>query len=254
GHSLRSPLITWVGITGGALTLLSNLQGLLDLARWAEWLVGMWRAAITLVITTLVELTGVKVTGVAASMIAMAIFVSLIAIGARLEDQVKGAKGESSPVRRANVFNMRVLIAVGLYVLQVGLVSLAGYLPWLIDNDPFVTYTFIGLCYLLYCGAIVVGLKGWPLWSALIVAGSMIGFSFVFGQANYAGQPNLSEPVSTAIAGAFAIVCGLIVVAIAPPVTFTRRVIFLSLGVAFVVALSELSQMGLSLVPRVAAS
>jgi hypothetical protein len=36
------PLIAWVGIVGSAITLFSNLQGVLDMADWARWIVAHW--------------------------------------------------------------------------------------------------------------------------------------------------------------------------------------------------------------------
>src|SRR5262245_48103313 len=42
-RTLRYQALTWVGIIGGAITLFSNLQGVLDLADWAHWLVEHWQ-------------------------------------------------------------------------------------------------------------------------------------------------------------------------------------------------------------------
>jgi TIR domain len=36
---LRYEVLTWVGIVGGAITLFANLQGVLNLADWAHWIV-----------------------------------------------------------------------------------------------------------------------------------------------------------------------------------------------------------------------
>lgn len=242
--------MTWLGILGGALTLLSNLQGILDLAKWADWLTVKWSELVTPIVSGLIELSGIKVSTDASSMIAMALFVSFIAIGARIENEFKGTAHESWPIRWGNVFNSRVLLATVLYALEVALITLTAYIPVVALVYVNFPYAFIGLCYALYCGAIIIGLKDWPLWTSVVVAICMICFSFIFGFSAYLpGQPNVSEAASTAIAGASAVVCGFIVVALAPPLAFTKRVIFMVVGVASVVTLSQLSRIGVTATP-----
>ncbi len=40
--TLRYQALTWFGIIGGAITLFSNLNGVLNLADWARWLTSHW--------------------------------------------------------------------------------------------------------------------------------------------------------------------------------------------------------------------
>lgn len=249
-QTFKHSVLTWLGIMGGALTLLSNLQDILDLAKWADWLVLKWQELVTPIISGLIGLFGIRVSVVATSMIAMALFVSLIAVGARIENEFKGAAQERWNVRWKNVFNRRVFVATALYLLQGALITLPVFVPLAEQLYARFPYTFLAVCYVLYCGAIVIGLKGWPLWTALVVAASMVGFSFVFGySAHEAAPPNVSETASTAIAALCAVACGLIVVSIAPPLAFTKRVIFLVVGVVSVVGLSALSKWNISATP-----
>ena len=44
GASVRSEVLMWFGIVGGAITLFTNLRGVLQLADWARVLVDNWRA------------------------------------------------------------------------------------------------------------------------------------------------------------------------------------------------------------------
>ena len=249
-QTFKHSVLTWLGILGGALTLLSNLQDILDLAKWADWLILKWRELVTPVVSGVIEVFGIRVSIVATSMIAMALFVSFIAVGARIENEFKGAAREAWPVRFENVFNSRVLIAAALYLLEGVLITLPAFVPLAAQLYVRFPYPFLAVCYVLYCGAIVIGLRGWPLWASLVVAASMVGFSFVFGySAHETAPPNVSETTSAAIAGLCAIACGLIVVGIAPPLAFTKRVIFMVVGVVAVIGLSELSHRGISATP-----
>lgn len=249
-QTFKHSILTWLGILGGALTLISNLQGILDLAKWADWLILKWRELITPLISGLIELFGIRVSVSANSMIAMALFVSFIAVGARIENELKGAARESLSVRWENVFNRRVLIATALYLLQVMLSILPAFLPFAAEVYVRFPYLYLMANYVLYCGAIIIGLRGWPLWTSIVVALSMVGFSFIFGYSVYeTGTPNVSETASSAIAALCAIACGLIVVGIAPPLVFTKRVIFMVVGVATVIGLSELTHWGISATP-----
>jgi len=244
-QAFKHSILTWLGILGGALTLLSNLQGVLDLAKWADRLILIWSELVTPIISGLIELFGIRVSTEANSMIAMAIFVSFIAIGARIENSVNNKTWENWPVRWKNIFNGRVLLATALYFLEFFLIVMATYVPIVAKTYLTFPYFFIAIFYALYCGAIITGLKGWPLWTSVIVAISMMGFSFIFGHSTHAvGQPNVSESASAAIACVCAVLCGFIVVGIAPPVAFAKRVIFMAFGFLSIIALSKISQLG----------
>lgn len=222
----------------------------MDLAKWADWLIVKWSELVIPIVSVLIGLSGIKVLIAHASMIAMAFFVSFIAVGARIESGFRREARERWPVRWGNIFNKRVFIATILYVLECILVIFTSYEPKLYQFYISFPYLYIAVCYILYCGSIVVGLKGWPLWTSIIVAISMVGFSFVFGYSAYeAGQSNVSVAVSSAIAGACAILCGLIVVGVAPPLAFTKRIVFMMIGVISVIGLSQLSRWGITATP-----
>lgn len=249
-QNFRHSILTWLGILGGALTLLSNLQGILDLAKWADWFVQKWAELVTPIVSGLVALFGVRVSIEATAMIAMALFVSIIAVGARIENEFKGAEREVWPARWTNVFNIRVLIGTVIYLLQGILVTLPAFMPLAAKLYIRFPYPFLAICHAMYCGAIVVGLRGWPFWASLVVAASMVGFSFVFGHSTHeTASANVSDAASVVIAALCAIACGLIVVGIAPPLAFTKRVIFMVVGVLSVIGLSQLSHWGVSASP-----
>jgi len=238
----RYSIWSWFGIVGGALTLLSNVQTIFELAKWADWLVQKWGSLITPLIYVFTKPFDVRLSAGASSMIAMAVFVSFVALGARLENNLKNGGGENHPASWGNVLNRRVLIATALYLIQVLLVTAA--INFRAFGNIVLLYprTFVAACYILYCVAIVIGLRGWSLWTSLTVALCMLGFSAIFAYSAHGDfQPNVSDTASSIIAGIGAIMCGFVVVGIAPPIAFTRRVLFIIVGVAFLVSLSWLS-------------
>ncbi len=247
---LKHCMLTWLGILGGALTLLSNLQGVLDLAKWADYLVSKWATVAASAVQSLTETFDIRVSAEANSMIAMALFVSFIAVGARVENEFKVEKREVHPVVWSNIFNRRVLLALVLYTADVVILSLPAFLY--VAASTYLAYpsAYIGVCLFLYCAAIVVGLRGWPVWTAVVVAISMLGLSFIFAYSSGSlMEPNVSETASTTIAAVCAILCGLIVVGLAPPLAFTRRIIFMMVGVAAVVLLSQVNHLGIAATP-----
>ncbi|MDQ0562303.1 hypothetical protein QO004_004108 [Rhizobium mesoamericanum] len=92
---LKHCMLTWLGILGGALTLLSNLQGVLDLAKWADYLVSKWATVTAAAVQWLTGIFDIRMSSEANSMTAMALFVSFIAVGARIENEFKVEKREA---------------------------------------------------------------------------------------------------------------------------------------------------------------
>jgi hypothetical protein len=45
--SLRGPILSWLGIVGGAITIFGNLEALVDMAEWARWIVSRWHDLIS---------------------------------------------------------------------------------------------------------------------------------------------------------------------------------------------------------------
>tara|TARA_E500000318_G_scaffold72204_1_gene66847 strand:+ start:326 stop:1084 length:759 start_codon:yes stop_codon:yes gene_type:complete len=244
--SIKHSAFTWIGILGGVLTLLSNIQGILDLAKWADWVIVLWRDLLTVTISNLIHLFGIQIFPTATSMIAMALFVSFIGAGARIENKLKLKTKENWPILWENIFNKRMLLAISLYSLHIILATLSLHVQNIVTFYLAHPYTLTVVFHFLYVASIVIGLRGWPLWSSLTVALSMILFSFIFRYSTYTtADPNISETASTIIAGTFAVFCGLIVVGIAPPIAFTKRIIFMVIGVFILTILSQINKLNI---------
>lgn len=201
-------------------------------------------------VSSLIEFVGIRVSNDAASMITMAVFVSLIAIGARTENEFKGPNREIWAIKWSNIFNINIIIGIIFYLSQIALFKLLFISPYITKIYTNFPLCFVLFSYFLYLSSIVVGLRGWPLWASLTVAISMIGFSFIFGYNDHAATtPDISETTSAIVATFFAVACGLTVVAIAPPLAFTRRIIFMVVGVLFIVLLGKINNYGITASP-----
>lgn len=129
-HAFKHSIWTWLGILGGALTLLSNLQGILDLAEWADWIISKWQKLIMPAVSSLIKFVAIRVSNDAASMIVMAIFVSFIAIGARTENEFKGKNREIRAIKWSNIFNINIYWDDVIYISQIILIKLIFLFPY----------------------------------------------------------------------------------------------------------------------------
>lgn len=238
-------LFSWFGILGGALTLFSNLQGFLDFTAWAEWLTEIWALYVVSVWDVVFERFDLKLETQALMMMTMAIFVSCLALGARLSGP---GQSENWPPGWNNILHWNVPIAVVLYLLASLSPQLYYQFPIFGEVTQLGWLILVGVGWFGYVCAILVGLSRWPRLHAFVVAVAMLVISEIFGGAPLRDQvaPNVSELVSVTLALAFAIISGLIVLGIAPPRAFVRRLIFTLVGVALLVTMSEISKLGLS--------
>jgi hypothetical protein len=79
-----SASLSWVGITGGAITVFSNLETLFKLADWAGWLVNTWRRWLTFVWDFLLVRFPFDLTVSTRFQMTMAFMIICVAVGARL--------------------------------------------------------------------------------------------------------------------------------------------------------------------------
>jgi len=118
---LPSQLISWLGILGGALTIVSNLEGVLTLSNWAHVVISGWSGWMERVWSALLGPFGV---GVPSAFVlawwTVSLFLLAIAVGARLSG------GRSGSVHKLLQFSLSrvdvellvlVLILVGVLVI-----------------------------------------------------------------------------------------------------------------------------------------
>jgi hypothetical protein len=242
----KSAILSWFGIAGGALTAFSNLQGVLDLAAWANWLCAAWARAIYFLWTPVSTMLGIRLDSGSTLMISMAVFVSVMAVSSRF-NRPKTDSNSLSFIQR--VFNAHVLIAIVLYCSYVFAVIFAlrneHLIEIFIENQSIILI----LGHLIYMTSIVIGLKNWPFSSAFFVAISMVALSYIFlsGRPSLEQIPTVSESVSSLVALVFSVLCGLVVVGVADPSRFAKRLIFLWTGLSMLIALNYLSDLGMDI-------
>src|SRR5262249_41526888 len=87
-HSLSRPLI-WIGIVGGAITLFTNLSGILSLADWASELIQQWQALNRIFWELVFGLINVKISKEVVPVISITAIVALLGVGIIVSERTK---------------------------------------------------------------------------------------------------------------------------------------------------------------------
>tara|TARA_X000001316_G_C920539_1_gene34724 strand:+ start:679 stop:1446 length:768 start_codon:yes stop_codon:yes gene_type:complete len=248
---VKSTVLSWFGISGGALTLLSNLSGVLELADWVRWLTNLWSECLARAWDWVQSATNLNLNPAAKYQITMALFVICIAAGSRLGVGSERPKEGAWSTAIQKLLRVHVGIAICLFAMSaLGVLFAADILaPWPTDRWlwPAYNYLLVGL----YMLAIFVGLAEWPRSCAATVAVSMVLISIVFQSflEGIEGSSAAEDTVSFLLGNGAAIVCGLIVLMVAPARRFTYRLLYVMVGLAILIGLNELSKLGFKLSP-----
>ncbi|MDX1562835.1 MAG: hypothetical protein R3305_07895 [Gammaproteobacteria bacterium] len=88
---LPSQVISWLGILGGAITIVSNLESVLTLSQWARLVVSNWSAWVAMAWSSLLALFGASTpSDQVLAWWTLSIFLLATAVGARLTSGVAG--------------------------------------------------------------------------------------------------------------------------------------------------------------------
>ena len=87
-----STSLSWMGITGGAITVFSNLETLFKLADWARWLVDTWQHWLTLVWDLFLVRFPFDLTSDTRFQMTMAFMIICMAVGAQLSTTRRGVR------------------------------------------------------------------------------------------------------------------------------------------------------------------
>lgn len=86
-RTLRLQLLTWAGIVGGAITLFTNLRGLVVLADWARWIVTHWQEWTHNFWNVAFGWIGIHLPPSVTPIVSLTVFVALLVIGTVLRSR-----------------------------------------------------------------------------------------------------------------------------------------------------------------------
>jgi len=247
GRTLKYQALTWVGIVGGALTLFSNLKGVLELARWARELTAQWRGWTAAFFEVALKYAGIPFNKAYTPQLSIACFGIMLAIGARRSASVD----ESSAQRRLSITITLLAFVIFCLVTVVGFTredqnwakywTRFGYgVPMALlllayRKTPVTVITFCGLFlgayFLLFDSPTVVV---YPIWWMPPWFGSYPSLDRII----LTGQTML--PPVIAIFGAVYFLPSIMLM-ICPLGPLTKRLTFVSIGFLILVVLNQLS-------------
>ena len=242
----RYELLTWFGIVGGALTLFGNLSGVLKLADWARVLVDHWKEWTHAFWVWAFGWLGIHVPPYWSPVLSFLLFWALLTIGQRSNLKAQSQLNRLKINIKVRDFGGQcVIIFFWMYmVLCVLMVMYEG-----IEKSTAFGITLIILWSITL--SIVIAVFARQRLHATISAVLFFGaFSFI------TLMPLTQLDVSSAQFGFSSVLVGptvlllawfapLILLSVAPAKAISRRLIFLALGLLLLIALNELSKLGL---------
>ncbi|GAA6212684.1 hypothetical protein NBRC116602_24250 [Hyphomicrobiales bacterium 4NK60-0047b] len=250
--SIQGSILTWLGISGGIITMFSNFQTLINLADWARVISTKWASFINCLWSHFFHFFKIEIHVTAQFQITMALAMVSMAIGAYLTNSVSSSVKEEWSLRASNVFRKNILLAVLLFCLAIFLGNnVISFVNW--SEHPAIYFSiFVYVFYVVYGLSIFVGVSHWPLRAGITATFSAIFFSVVFQKAAET-LPSFEKghDLNSVLIGAgFSILAAILTLLIAPPIQFAKRLIFLLLGIFILLGMNELSKFEIDLTPN----
>jgi hypothetical protein len=232
-QSLVATVVSWLGIVGGALAILGNLQTAFSLSDWTRGLGSHWQGWMLLIWGDYLGLSHVFPNASFFLVDVPFVFcLSLIAVASRFAPG-SGQDDVSVHRRLYSLIAGAALLAM-LYVL----------VAYVLDHGYTLSLTFV---FAIEWLVVFLMLSHWPYKLALLSASAtMVLLTLMLIAGNDTTPPTHMDLV---IEVALMIAAGAVVVFVARPAVFTRQICFLLFLVAVLVAVSELSKLGISLEP-----
>jgi len=240
-------VLTWVGIVGGAVTLFGNLDAVLKLADWARLLVRHWKEWTHAFWVWAFDWLGIHLPPEWTPLLSFLLFGSLLTIGQAIKfgNAIKAQpiadkyQGKAFQLISWRTFFCTVLILIGTAVWtypysQFSIADLATkVLPWQ-------TMIFVPQ-------VIILVLFARHRLHAAVVACLMATFFHII---TIIPQISINiRPNEALVFSLFVVICisPVILLSAAPGKAISRRLIFLAIGLLLLIALNELSKLGLDL-------
>jgi len=234
----RYEVLTWVGIVGGALTLFTNLSAVLKLADWARVPVEHWKEWTHAFWLWMFGWLGIHLPPEWTPILSFLLFWSLLTIGQAIQFK---SKIKNQPIKDEYQGKSFKLISKQTFACTVLLLLLSILVPFPNRIEGIPLYCFIPASipvvfarHRLYA-AVVTGLMA--IFFILLALGPFISFA-------KAGKVHVGDPLTLLL---LVVMCisPLILLLAAPAKAISRRLIFLALGLLLLIALNELSKLGL---------
>jgi hypothetical protein len=232
----KSEALTWIGIVGGAITLFSNLSGLLNLADWARTLVTHWHEWSHAFWSYIFYWLGIKleIDPLAAVALSFLAFSLMLVIGLNLSTRIRGGiKSEVTLQRRLTLF------------------SLWSLTPWLM----FLLLAFLGVesIFSMVSALIAIVLPIFPPFLVvreklkLAICILLFAFFSVCIQITPLAISSTTEAILGAITGFFLLFQPMIsfVLLFTPIAPLLRRLVFLTIALLLLITFNEISKINL---------
>jgi TIR domain len=261
-------VLTWIGIIGSAITLFSNLSGVVNMADWARQFVVHWHEWNRLIWEWLFSWIRVTLPKEFAPIISFIAFVTILVIGINLSQRFKSSAAGTS--HSGIVIRKKLkhwLIGILLYPVY-------GVAVLYISNVASIPLTFLTVCVLLIVFPLTYLLyvcqdRGWVLVSSLffvVIGICLLVYPLVYQisacQASaydafmeggyiyptYVESMNHCENINTTFFSSISVLFQMLwmaVIIFSPLQQLTRRLGFVVLGVLTLVGLSEISKLDL---------
>jgi hypothetical protein len=110
---VRFQLLSWLGVIGGALTILNQMQGFVRFAEWLQWLLANWYWATHAFWAQLAAAIGVPMPAALSPILTFSAFVGSLIIGARLRPLRYEPLGKPTWKRRLLLIGFKLALTVG---------------------------------------------------------------------------------------------------------------------------------------------
>src|SRR5262245_18261153 len=265
----RYELLTWVGIVGGALTLFTNLGAVLKLADWARVLVQHWKEWTHAFWVWAFGWLGIHLAPEWTPVLSFLLFGSLLAIG----QAVKCNTAITAHTFEDKYNGKSFQLASSWRTISVVVVMVLCLLLWL----RYVIYNFKDIMFFgneelapiiliaRYAGdwAFPVAMASWVLLIVLpflliilfakfrlyatVAIVLMVTFWTIITFTQLMTLPFLTLNAPLLVASMMIPILSLVLLSVAPAKAISRRLIFLALGLLLLIALNELSKLGIDL-------
>jgi hypothetical protein len=254
-------LLTWVGIVGGALTLFTNITAVLKLADWARDFVQGWKEWTHAFWVWAFGWLGIHLPPGSTPLLSFLLFGSLLTIGQAvkfkraiktqtIDDKYQGMSfGLISWRTLFCIVTLIVVVWCMTFIVDDWFIPIA---DWLVKNSPgFMTNRrpYVVLAMLVVPPALLVVMFARVRLHAAVTISLMVIFWIIitFNQLFNPTAIDAIDPFAALAAFIMLPVLLLILLSVAPARAISRRLIFLAIGLVLLIALNELSKLGIDL-------